>query len=105
MSRRSVVSAVSLALTIAFACPLVAQTPAKSDAPAGQVILAVTVTLAPTWFDPAETPGVITPFLMLYAPIMEPALLIGVGSRLGELPTIAGHPYLSPYEDLKLKGR
>src|SRR5882762_3398335 len=67
MSRRSVVSAVSLALTIAFACPLLAQTPAKSDAPAGQINLAVTVTLAPTWFDPAETPGVITPFLLLYA--------------------------------------
>src|SRR4029077_3212646 len=29
--------------------------------------LAVTITLAPTWFDPAETPGVITPFLTLYA--------------------------------------
>ena len=41
----------------------------------------------------------------MFAPIMEPALLIGVGSRLAELPTIAGHPYLSPYEDLKLKGR
>jgi hypothetical protein len=24
---------------------------------------------------------------------------------MGELPTITGHPYLSPYEDLKLKGR
>src|SRR6266513_1095268 len=65
MSRRSVVPAVSLALIVAFACPLLAQTPAKSDAPAGQINLAVT--LAPTWFDPAETPGVITPFLMLYA--------------------------------------
>ena len=25
------------------------------------------MSLAPTWFDPAETPGVITPFMMLYA--------------------------------------
>ena len=41
----------------------------------------------------------------MFAPIMEPPLLTGVGSRLAELPTIAGHPYLSPYEDLKLKGR
>ena len=25
------------------------------------------VSLAPTWFDPAETPGIITPFMFLYA--------------------------------------
>ena len=25
------------------------------------------VSLAPTWFDPAETPGIITPFMLLYA--------------------------------------
>ncbi|HEY7539857.1 MAG TPA: ABC transporter substrate-binding protein [Methylomirabilota bacterium] len=41
----------------------------------------------------------------MFAPIVEPALLIGVGARLAETPTIAGHPYLSPYEDLKLKAR
>ncbi|MGE3541436.1 MAG: ABC transporter substrate-binding protein [Candidatus Tectimicrobiota bacterium] len=35
--------------------------------PAGQVTIAVHVTLAPTWFDPAETPGIITPFMFLYA--------------------------------------
>src|SRR5438093_2472468 len=39
----------------------------RSEAPVGQITFAVTVTLAPTWFDPAETPGVITPFLTLYA--------------------------------------
>ena len=33
----------------------------------GQVTFAATVSIAPTWFDPAETPGVITPFLTLYA--------------------------------------
>ncbi|HUG35531.1 MAG TPA: ABC transporter substrate-binding protein, partial [Candidatus Limnocylindrales bacterium] len=27
----------------------------------------VHISLAPTWFDPAETPGIITPFLMMYA--------------------------------------
>jgi len=36
-------------------------------APEGQVTWAVHVSLAPTWFDPAETPAVITPFMMLYA--------------------------------------
>ncbi len=41
----------------------------------------------------------------MFAPIMEPAFLSGVGPRLGEIPTIAGHPYFSPYEDLKLKAR
>ena len=25
------------------------------------------VSLAPTWFDPAETPGIVTPFMLLYA--------------------------------------
>ncbi|PYN18343.1 MAG: hypothetical protein DME05_01260 [Candidatus Rokuibacteriota bacterium] len=41
----------------------------------------------------------------MFAPIVEPAFLTGVGPRLAELPTITGHPYISPYEDLKLKGR
>src|SRR5438874_752696 len=36
-------------------------------APEGQLTWAVHVSLAPTWFDPAETPSVITPFMMLYA--------------------------------------
>ena len=41
----------------------------------------------------------------MFAPIVEPAFLSGVGPRVAEVPTIAGHPYFSPYEDLKLKGR
>ncbi len=32
-----------------------------------QLTWAVHVSLAPTWFDPAETPGIITPFMVLYA--------------------------------------
>jgi peptide/nickel transport system substrate-binding protein len=28
---------------------------------------AIHVTIAPTWFDPAETPGIITPYMFLYA--------------------------------------
>jgi peptide/nickel transport system substrate-binding protein len=39
----------------------------------------------------------------MFVPIVEPPLLVGVGPRLGEAPTIPGHPYLSPYEDLRLK--
>src|SRR5262245_47979081 len=41
----------------------------------------------------------------MFAPIVEPAFLSGVGPRLAEVPTIAGYPYFSPYEDLKLNGR
>jgi peptide/nickel transport system substrate-binding protein len=36
-------------------------------APEGQMTWAVHVSLAPTWFDPAETSGIITPFMVLYA--------------------------------------
>src|SRR3989442_8379464 len=38
-----------------------------ADPPAGQMTWAVHFSLAPTFFDPAETPGIITPFLVLYA--------------------------------------
>jgi len=40
---------------------------AAPDAPAGQVTWAAHITLAPTWFDPAETPGIGTPYMILYA--------------------------------------
>jgi len=33
----------------------------------GQMTWAVHISLAPTWFDPAETPGIVTPFMILYA--------------------------------------
>jgi peptide/nickel transport system substrate-binding protein len=36
-------------------------------APEGQLVWGVHISLAPTWFDPAETPGMITPFMVLYA--------------------------------------
>jgi peptide/nickel transport system substrate-binding protein len=44
---------------------LVAATPAF--AAEGQMTWAVHISLAPTWFDPAETPGIVTPFMVLYA--------------------------------------
>src|SRR6266850_854131 len=61
--RSSRVPVVAIVLILALTSPASAQV----AAPAGQITLAATVTLAPTWFDPAETPGVITPFLTLYA--------------------------------------
>ena len=41
--------------------------PAQKDEPSGQMTWAIHVTIAPTWFDPAETPGIITPYMFLYA--------------------------------------
>jgi peptide/nickel transport system substrate-binding protein len=47
---------------------LVAVTPGASRAaPEGQITWGVHVTLAPTWFDPAEAPGLLTPYMLFYA--------------------------------------
>src|SRR5262249_15152770 len=35
--------------------------------PAGQLTWGVHTSLAPTWFDPAETPGTVVPFMVMYA--------------------------------------
>src|SRR5271169_6743892 len=55
-----------LALT---ALGLVAGAPdmALGAAPTGQLTWAIHVSLAPTWFDPAETEALITPYMVLYA--------------------------------------
>src|SRR6478672_8181300 len=36
-------------------------------APEGEMTWGVHISLAPTWFDPAETQGIITPFVVMYA--------------------------------------
>src|SRR5262249_37651125 len=36
-------------------------------APEGQMTWAAHISLAPTWFDPAKTSGIITPFMVIYA--------------------------------------
>jgi peptide/nickel transport system substrate-binding protein len=41
--------------------------PVHAAAADGQMTIGVHISLAPTWFDPAETAGIITPFLVLYA--------------------------------------
>jgi peptide/nickel transport system substrate-binding protein len=46
---------------------VLALTSAAVAAPEGQMTWGVHVSLAPTWFDPAETLGIITPFLVMYA--------------------------------------
>src|SRR5205085_4019124 len=55
-----------LAFIIASLVAIVAVAPAVA-APEGQMTWAIHFSLAPTFFDPAETPGLITPFLVLYA--------------------------------------
>jgi peptide/nickel transport system substrate-binding protein len=40
---------------------------AEAAGPAGQLVYGVHISLAPTWFDPAETSGIITPYMLLYA--------------------------------------
>jgi peptide/nickel transport system substrate-binding protein len=40
---------------------------AAAAAPQGQLTYGVHISLAPAWFDPAETTGLITPFMILYA--------------------------------------
>ena len=56
-------------LLAASAVGLVAGAPrlARAAAPAGKLTWAMHVSMPPTWFDPADTPGIISPFMMLYA--------------------------------------
>src|SRR2546427_729889 len=49
-----------------LAIPPLGATPSHAS-PEGQMTWAVHFSLAPTWFDPAETSGIITPFVVLYA--------------------------------------
>src|SRR5437867_1056995 len=55
------------ALGAAAGTPAIAHAAAPQAKPAGQLTWGVHVSLAPTWFDPAETPGIITPFMVMYA--------------------------------------
>jgi peptide/nickel transport system substrate-binding protein len=55
-----------IAVPIALALALFVS-PARAAAAEGQMTWAVHVSIAPTWFDPAETSGIITPFMILYA--------------------------------------
>ena len=54
------------AMLLVLSLPAVGASPVAA-APEGQMTWAVHVSLAPTWFDPAETSGIITPFMVLYA--------------------------------------
>src|ERR1700751_2775886 len=40
---------------------------AQAAGVAGELVYGVHISLAPTWFDPAETPSLVTPYLIYYA--------------------------------------
>src|SRR5712691_4285982 len=61
MTRRDLLAATALGLVAG--APAIA----RAAGPQGQLTWAVHISLAPTWFDPAETSGIITPYMMLYA--------------------------------------
>jgi peptide/nickel transport system substrate-binding protein len=63
LSRRAVLK-ISAALAGAG---VVSSTASAAAKPEGQVTWGVHVSLAPSWFDPAETPGIITPYMVMYA--------------------------------------
>ena len=58
------------------------QSPPAQIKPAGQLVYAMHVTIAPSWFDPAETPAQITPFGILYA-IHDAVVRPLPGERMG----------------------
>src|SRR5438132_9158516 len=60
-TRRDALALAALGLIAGAAGPIFAA------APQGQLTWGAHVSLAPTWFDPAETSGIITPFMVLYA--------------------------------------
>jgi peptide/nickel transport system substrate-binding protein len=59
-TRRELMGLAALGVLAAGMRPAAAQ-------PDGKVIWASHISLAPTWFDPAETPGLVTPFMLYYA--------------------------------------
>ena len=61
MTRRQ---ALSLAAVVATTGTI---KPASGAKPQGQITIGVHVSLAPAWMDPAQTSGIITPYMLLYA--------------------------------------
>src|SRR5262249_48282634 len=55
-----------LAASLVLACAIIGASPDLA-VPEDQMTWATHISIAPTWFDPAETPGIGTPFMILYA--------------------------------------
>jgi peptide/nickel transport system substrate-binding protein len=80
--RLSVLVLLAVLLALGQATDAAAQT-----IPAGEIVIAWHVTIAPTWFDPSTAPPQITPFGMLYAlhdALVRPLPGQKVGSSLAE---------------------
>ena len=63
LTRRDVLSRTALGILAAAGAPSLA----RAAGPSRQLTWAIHVSLAPAWFDPADTLGFITPFMVLYA--------------------------------------
>ena len=61
LTRRDLLGLAALGLVAAVPGPV------RAAARGGQLTWGIHVSLAPTWFDPADTQGIITPFMVLYA--------------------------------------
>ena len=98
-----------LALGLAvLLCTLAAGGPATAQSkPEGEMRWALYVTVSPSWFDPAEVVGVLTPFWILYAP--HDGLVniwpSAVGPRVenAALMMINPYPWSAPLEEVRLK--
>src|SRR5262245_7004357 len=97
-----------LAAVVTLMCAVIvlsAGPAARADAPSGQMTWALHFTPAPTLLEPAETPGLITPFMFLYA--LHDALLKPMPGK-AMAPSLAESWSISPdglvYEFVLRKG-
>jgi peptide/nickel transport system substrate-binding protein len=67
VSYRSIRATRRAVLAASVGAALMIAAPRATAAPEGQLTWGVHISLAPTWFEPAETSGIITPFMVLYA--------------------------------------
>ena len=78
---------------LAAGSPALAAPEGRSEAPVGQMTWGVHITLAPIWFDPADTQGIITPFMVMYA--MHDALVKAMPGNPAT-PSLAESWHMSP---------
>ena len=57
----------SLCLLVLVALATLLPGIAGAEAPAGQMTLVYNISIVPRWFDPAESEGLVTPFIFYYA--------------------------------------
>src|SRR3989454_5014056 len=55
------------AMAVLVLMMLVGGAASAAAAPEGQMTWGIHISVAPTWFDPGETTGIVTPFMVMYA--------------------------------------